>query len=318
MKLSMDEVKSVLFGAVEIEMEDGGVIFPHKCTKKQWDAWAGTNNENRTIGAQTTTGIRLDFHTDSEYFEVTTVWGNKFSLLLNGEKAEHWFPKCERHTYRVKLPEGENRVTFLFPNHSRGKITDVTLSDGASLIPHTYDSTIMFFGDSITQGWNSAWDCQSFAWRVSLALNADCLINGIGGAVFLPESIDEIPFRPDRIIVAYGTNDFGGFYREYEVFTAACEETLRRIQKLNPQSEIFVLTPIWRADMDVVKPVGTFEQIRQAIADIATNLGMKVIDGFELVPHETKWFADEKVHPNDEGFRLYAENLMERMGNYGK
>lgn len=76
------------------------------------------------------------------------------------------------------------------------------------------------------------------------------------------------------------------------------------------------MTPLWRADMDEVREVGSFETIRKTIADIATSLQMKVIDGFELVPHEPKWFADEILHPNDEGFRLYAENLEKKLREF--
>lgn len=38
-----------------------------------------------------------------------------------------------------------------------------------------------------------------------------------------------------------------------------------------------------------------------------------VINGFDLVPHEEKWFGDLWLHPNDAGFAAYAANLLKEM-----
>ena len=37
-----------------------------------------------------------------------------------------------------------------------------------------------------------------------------------------------------------------------------------------------------------------------------------IIDGYNLIPHSEKYFADQ-VHPNDEGFTFYGENLSQRL-----
>lgn len=76
----------------------------------------------------------------------------------------------------MELPKGENRVTLIFSNHWRARITDVELSDGAYFRPHEYDFRILFFGDSITEGWEAEYHYNSYAWRLSLSMNADCLI----------------------------------------------------------------------------------------------------------------------------------------------
>ena len=40
-----------------------------------------------------------------------------------------------------------------------------------------------------------------------------------------------------------------------------------------------------------------------------------VIDGYDLVPHDTELFSDKRLHPNDDGFKYYAENLIKAIKN---
>ena len=40
------------------------------------------------------------------------------------------------------------------------------------------------------------------------------------------------------------------------------------------------------------------------------------ISGFDLVAHDALLFGDFKVHPNDNGFAQYAENLYNRIKKY--
>ena len=40
------------------------------------------------------------------------------------------------------------------------------------------------------------------------------------------------------------------------------------------------------------------------------------IDGFELVPHDEKCFGDLYLHPNEDGFKYYFENLYKIIKEY--
>ncbi|HYV01992.1 MAG TPA: lysophospholipase, partial [Actinomycetota bacterium] len=51
------------------------------------------------------------------------------------------------------------------------------------------------------------------------------------------------------------------------------------------------------------------EVIRQVVAEhMLTDPNLFLIEGLDLVPHSPDFFADG-LHPNDEGFFLYARNL---------
>ena len=38
--------------------------------------------------------------------------------------------------------------------------------------------------------------------------------------------------------------------------------------------------------------------------------GVTIVKGFDLVPHEEQYYGDLWLHPNDEGFEKYFENLV--------
>ena len=66
MKLTFEQIKNITVGALKIWEEDGAVRFS-RCTEKQIDAWYKLD---KILGyrATGTTGVRLDFHTNSKTF----------------------------------------------------------------------------------------------------------------------------------------------------------------------------------------------------------------------------------------------------------
>ncbi len=77
-----------------------------------------------------------------------------------------------------------------------------------------------------------------------------------------------------------------------------------------PQSKIFAITPIWRKDMNEDRIFGAFEKVEENIKSAVKDLkNVTVISGFDFVLKDEKYFADLRLHPNDEGFKYYYENL---------
>ena len=198
---------------------------------------------------------------------------------------------------------------MIFPSHDDGGVLEwIKLDDGATVTPHCYDCKMLFIGDSITQGWASRYDSLSYAWRVTRHFNADSVIQGIGGAYFHESCFDSINYAPDMVLIAYGTNDFGHF-KTYDEFRGHVTAHLSLIAKEYADKKIFVLSPIWRDKRDG-KSMGTFEGCRAIVEEEAEKLNLTHIDGLTLVPPIPEFFGDAYLHPNDEGFALYAENLI--------
>ena len=311
MQLSFEQIRKITTGAIRIEQQPDGIHF-YKLTAKQIQAWT---EKSQTLGerAATTTGISLDFHTNSSQVTLTVAAGNKFELYINNLLRGQYLMQ-ELRTVTVPLcdalghPLEECRVTIVFPSHEVGVLSSLELDDGATATPHTYDMNFLFIGDSITQGYASKYDSLSYAWRVTRHFNAHSVNQGIGGAYFHENCFDHIEYCPDIVLVAYGTNDFG-HYKTYDEFRAHTAKHLHLIAKDYPNAKIFVLSPIWREKRDG-HSMGTFEGCRSIVAQEAEALNLIHIDGLDLVPPIPEFFGDGFLHPNDEGFSIFAENLI--------
>ena len=304
---TMEEIRSAVFGAAEMREEDGALCFS-KTSGEQTEAWRRAA-EWIVPCVLATTGIRLDFHTDSPEVAVETAGGAKYEVLIDGLLTCQFHPGPDARGFSFSLPEGEHRVTVVLPSHLEpGRIRSVATEEGASFVPHAHREKILFLGDSITQGWNSFYDSLSFAWQVTLDRDADSVIQGIGGAFFLPESVTDFGFRPDTVIAAWGTNDFG-FFPSADVLAERAEETFRRIGTVYGGARIFAVTPPWRRDEHVDRAMGSFALCRETIRAAAERQGIAVVDGYALYPHRDEFMADD-LHPNDLGFAQYASNLL--------
>ena len=308
MRLGFEAVKSITFGAVSILLEENEIRF-FKMTKSQMEAYR-LLSEGLYNNSKNSTGIRLDFWTDSSYLAFLPATGGKYEVKIDGLLSD-FGPREAGKEYRVALPQDgkAHRVTLHLPSHGIcASLAYVELSDGAFLTPHTYDTKMLFIGDSITQGWNSEIDSFAYAPLVADHFNAECIVQGVGGARYEPSTVEKLDFSPDTVIVAFGTNDAGD-PNILSVLDGRCRETLEKLKNFYPDARIVVITPIWRKDQDVLRAYGHVTLVADCIASVAKSLGITVVDGLTLVPHAEHLFVD-CVHPNDLGFAIYAHNLI--------
>ena len=318
MKLTNEQIRPILFGAAEI-VESDGILHPYKCTAPIRAAWYAFSHD-KSLGrrAEAPTGIRLDFHTDAR--EITfTVAGNPFEVQIDGLYAQS-SPKSETPLPLTVETDGKgHRITLLFPFHDNitGTFYAMEISDGATVTPHKYDTKFLFLGDSITQGWNAGKDGLCYAWRTAQFFNADCIIHGVGGGFFDP-SIFEAPagFDPDRIFVAFGTNDFVR-YQTLDELRLRTGQYLDLVVGAFEGKKIYGITPIWRLHAKIDRAMGSFDQCIAVIREEYEKRSIPVIDGLTLVPHDEAFFADA-VHPNALGFAAYSQNLIREILNSDK
>ena len=311
MKLSFETVKNITFGAIRSYEDQSGMHFA-KCTEKQVAAWKEFSDFLGT-GASATTGVRLDFHTNSKRFTFKAYSGRRFELYINGTFRAEFLRKDEddvEFSFDIDESLEENRITLYFPSHDvPGVLSYVELDDGATVCPHKFDKKFFFIGDSITQGWDSHYDSLSYANRVSDFFNANSVIQGVGGAFFHENIFDPaIDFDPDAAFVAFGTNDWGRF--------ASIDELIEHTSKfLDAFAErfagkkLFGISPIWRGNSGELKPAGYFKDVCAVVKDQIKAHGITLIDGETLTPHMTDFFSDLYLHPNGLGFGIYAQSL---------
>lgn len=317
MRLTVEQIKGICFGALRIEALEDGLHF-HKCTQKQELAFAALN-EGLGARSLTTTGVRLDFHTNSKSLTFSASKGKKFEVLLDGVLRRQFDCEALREageSATVDLTDSlgsyreEIRVTLVFPSHTEGVLEWIALDDGATVRPHVFDTRILFVGDSITQGWDSVYDSFSYAWRVTNFFNAESIIQGIGGAYYHESTFDSIGFDPDIVIVALGTNDFAHCDSMEEIRRHAAAH-LALLAKEYGGKKKFAISPIWRKDQE--KPAGSFADVRRLLIEEIEGAGFFHVDGLSLVPPMSEFMADVRLHPNDLGFSLMAENLIAKI-----
>ena len=324
-KLSNDELRALAVGAVSIEEDKNGVLRFYKYTKAQMDGFGVWNEKSPVL---CTTGVRLDFHTDSSSLSFAAALPGKYEIYIDGQ-LRHFLPVGpsekggkygvgEEITLQLCDPLGnknaEHRVTLYLPSHSIGAISYVSLDDGAYVKRHEFSIRFLMIGDSITQGWDSRFDSLSYANRVSRFFNAESIVQGRGGSYFKEESFEKLPnFDPDVVTVAYGVNDFHHYKTLSEMKEHLCA-SLDKLKAAYGDKKIMVISPLWFKNREG-KPMGRYEDCRALIAAEAENRGFIHIDGLSFVPPLDEFFTDG-LHPNDLGFSLLSENLIREMQKY--
>ena len=267
-----------------------------------------------------TTGVNIDFHTNSGVLKLSTRSKGKYEVYIDGLLAKQFILNEDdvgkELTVKLIDPIGckkdDYRVTVYLPSHTAGTISYIEIDDGAYVKAHEYSFDLLMVGDSITQGWNANYDSFSYANCVSRFFNARTLNQGIGGGVFDVSTLDDLSFEPDVVTVAYGTNDFSR-YPTYDVLRKYVSEFLDELIRRYGDKRIFIISPIWRELRE--KPMGTFEGCRKVIIEEITKRGLIHIDGLTLISGVKELFPDG-LHPNSLGFSVYALNLCRELARY--
>ncbi len=336
MKLTLKQIKEITTGAARVEEQDGAVRF-YRFTKEQEELYKVTS-ENFYTKTFSAAGIKLSFKTDSKkmFLKVLTSPGSSrkyfsFDVFVDG-KAIGYIDNfsdtaLEKDYTKTQLPLGEFEKTFElgdgikdvcvhFPWSMCAELSDISLDEGALVESVKQEKKLLAFGDSITHGYDALRPSNRYIAKLADALGAEEFNKGIGGERFFPDlaALKE-DFVPDYITVAYGTNDWNK--SDEGTFKENCKAFYTNLANNYPNSRIFSITPIWRKDMNEKRQFGDFEKIeahiRHAVKDFEN---ITVISGFDFVPKEENYFADLTLHPNDNGFEHYFENLYSEIKSF--
>ncbi len=328
MKISLEQIRDAALGAAWVSEEAGDVRL-HRFTEEQEKVYIGGKFESK---AWATAGICLSFQTDSPWLSVRVTVSQGSSrnffnheIFVDGKRTGCFGNLDGGPEYKLEgtfggrfgLGEGSKQVRIVFPWSVASVIQCLELEDGASFLPVRPGTRTVFFGDSITHGYDARFPSGTYMMQISALLETEGFNKAIGGERFCPALAQcRDDFTPDRIFTAYGTNDWSGLERA--VLEQNCREFFRALHENYPQTPVYALTPIWRKDLRAQKPAGAFEDVAKIIREMtAPYEHMTVIDGFDFVPHEESYYSDRRLHPNDEGFRFYTENLWKAIRELG-
>ena len=325
MKLTLEQIKEVTTGAADVTYNDEKYQF----YRFNSDEMAYLSHAFKFA----TAGVQMKFRTDGKMLKLKVAARKAlptrsyfaFDVFVNGAMVGSIQNFCDEECVgdyankeyplgsfegEFELGEGEKSVRIVFPHSLVAEVEEVVIEDATYVAPNKYDKTIIFYGDSITQGFDSLHPSRTYASKLAETLGMDVSNRSIGGAGF-SAGFAQIPRneKADCLVVAYGTNDWGGY--DLETLKNNTKGFLQGIKTNYPGVPVYVITPLWRSDWEMTKKGGTFWENFDVIKGTFENEeNMTVIPGFDLIPHDTNLFGDLWLHPNEKGFEYFADNLV--------
>lgn len=328
MKLTIENIKEITTGAADIISHEGKFCF-YRLSSEEMEVI-----KHPLMFAPA--GVQMRFKTDAKLLKLkvnarkalVTRSFFSFDVFVNGEMAgsiqnfkdEEFVGAYSDKEYPLgsfegefELPMGENTVRIVFPHSLAADVEEVELADATYCTPVKHEKTIIFYGDSITQGFDAVHPSRTYASIIAEKYGANVINKAIGGAGFSP-AFAQIPRneKADLLFVAYGTNDWGGY--DLETLKNNTKGFVEGIKTNYPNIPVYVITPLWRKDWQETKKGGTFQENFDVINDaFGKEENMTVIPGIDLVPHDNNMFGDLWLHPNEQGFGYYVDNLLKHL-----
>ena len=315
MTLSNEQLKKIYFGAYSFSETEDGYLQAFQYSKPQIDYFREAYDfwyERCTA----TTAKTLEFTTKATKisFDYKIIWTgsqDSFELMTDGLITDIVYVKDlkDEGTLTFELPEGRKSVVIYLPADETVLLRNVDIN--ADVTPPAKDVKVLWLGDSITQGYGPLRSAQTYVSVANRLLGYDIINQGIGGYVYDKNSLMPMDgYRPDKIIVALGTNQYGS-----ETMTAVEEYYETLIGIYGTEIPVLCITPLWRGDSP--EGVPTLEKFCENIKKIASDYpNVRIVDGFSLVPHLSEYFLDD-LHPNCLGCEVYGRNLVEEIRRIG-
>ena len=315
MLLTNAQLKTIDFGALRFEETPDGWLQAYQYDEKQMDYFRNS---------PVTFWYDRSFASSAKTIELTTAatkisFGYKFIWKGSEDTVELYVNGLAHTIHYVKdipgegtlsfdMEPGEKQVIIYLPADATLLVRDFEIN--ADYTPAQKGEKVLWIGDSITQGYGPLRSSHTYVSVANRLLNYDILNQGIGGYVYDKNTMVPMEgYRPDKIIISMGTNQFGSETME------AVEEYYKQLKEVYGNTPVLCITPIWRGDCqdryDVF--VRFCENVKRIAGQYANVI---VVDSFTLVPHLEEYYLD-KLHPNCLGMELYGRNLADAIRKMG-
>ena len=325
MMLNTTQLSQIIHNVLSYSFDENGSLHFHRFSEKQRQTYE-QESQDWAMKTHSSASATFDFVTDSKYLTLkfdllpgsSQKWGS-IDLYVDGVfYGNRYAEDLSIKLAGFELPQGQHRVTVYFPWSAQTVVSEVHLSDGASIIPVEKKYKMLCFGDSITQGYTSKFTSLSYVNQTARALDLEVVNQGIGGYYFNEDTIDEslICYKPDIITVAYGTND----YSRYETAQAYAEKSgnyIRKLAKLFPDAKILGILPIYRNDQNYQVRKLYRSYCLDDVRAILKGLYEACPNGYVLeetgIAHIPQAYAPDFLHPNEFGFSLMAQGVIQKI-----
>ncbi len=231
-----------------------------------------------------------------------------FEVYTNGCLTHLYYDDTLADEGRLSLSfeGGKKHIEIYLPNYSEVGIKDF-FANGKYRAVTKKKPKVLFFGDSITQGGGSKRSAQTYVNVLKREMGYEILNLGIGGYVFENNLVKEMPFSPDKIVVALGTNHHGLSEEESRAritsFFDALTERYGDMKKL-------VLLPVYCGNPSISDRKEKYKRLSRTISQIAGRYpNVQIVNAYDMIPHFADYYMEDFVHPNALGMELYGKNL---------
>ena len=231
-----------------------------------------------------------------------------FTLQINGEKC--LYKKCKKGKITFYFSNKEHKKVVLclfFPVFSYAAVKNFRSNHSISIAPIN-KKQIFCLGDSITQGFSAINYTDTYVAKLAQRMEVDALNQGVGGYWFDYHTLVDLEKfgSPKIITVAYGTNDWQ-ISDSLAIIKKNCSEYFKVLNEKFPNTPIFVITPIWRADIEQITKAGKFCDVSNLLEEIINSYpNLHLIRGIDIPIKSRRYFGDNYLHPNKEGFTIMA------------
>ena len=308
-------MENLFHGVCRFEYKDGYVI-PLRMTKAHEDMFYWhlpyvdrvRSTASVTIEVITSaTKIAFDYNSPNLGTIIFSAYAN--GVLTEIVKRD----SLSNGTVEFNFDSGEKHVEIYFHYSNVIGVKNFT-ANGEYKIVDEPKQKVLFYGDSITQGARAEQPGDTYVNVTKRALNYDILNWGIGGYVFDKDLIVETNFKPDKIIVSLGTNNF---HADKETNERTIKEFFDKLNDVYKDVPVLALIPIWNGAA-TEKQVVESKRIKDLIYSCtALYKQMQAVSAYHMIPHEAKYYSDDLIHPNSLGMQTYGNNLVKTIKEIG-
>ena len=308
MKLTNEQLKTIYFGALFFKETDDEYLQAFQYSDEQMLYFKKTSEfwYERCMASSAKT---LEFVTDATEFsfDYKIIWiGSEDSLEIevDGVISKIFYVKDlkKKSSLAFNLPTGSKKVVVYLPADATILLRNFQIN--ADYRPVEKKQKVLWLGDSITQGFGPLRSAHTYVSVANRLLCYSIINQGIGGYVYDKNSITDMGYKPEKIIVSLGTNQYG------EETMEAVEDFYEQLLKIYGKIPVLCITPLWRGDTnDNAKKLTQYCEGIKTVCKKFKNIS--IVDGYKLVPHLSEYFLDN-LHPNALGSEVYGRNLVEK------
>ncbi|HKM07447.1 MAG TPA: SGNH/GDSL hydrolase family protein [Sphaerochaeta sp.] len=257
-------------------------------------------------------------HKDGDLeFDFPKLYGRKmemrdyFDLVVDGVLVESIPLRTGEITSRWDNPDKTLvEVELVFPLTHQVGIKDLLCDESIKALKQPLCS-LLLLGDSIMQGVGSESPSVALSPRLASLSGLKVINQGLMGSLFNPDIVEELDslLPISKVIVGYGTNDWV-LRSSLSELQEVVEALLTKLSGLYPTTEILLLSPLWRSDWKTARAMGSFSQMSGAIKKASRLFPLVTfVDCLSCIAHSEEVLADGFLHPNKQGFSMYAQAL---------